>query len=439
MRPFGRFRTRVLGLGLTVVVIMATAIAIADRVFVNSWVKGEIGRRRAHVTNQVSFYGTDGSLLASNIDPPLPAPSAELRELLARRHESTSRGDLVMTCLFQQQSCVGVTVRRLPPPMEQYPGPPLSLVLLTLGACMGVTLLVSIPLARSVVQPVEALSHSVRLFGSGQLSTRVSLRRGDELGELAAAFDEMAARIEGLVLSEKQLLANVSHELRTPLSRIRVVLELASDGDPMRVGSYLGEIARDLQDVERLLDDVLATARLDFASGRISGASWPLHKTTANLGTIVDGARARFEQLYPGRKLELVAGGELPDLECDPNLLRRMVDNLLDNAVKYANQARLELSVSGDAQSIHIRVADDGPGMSKPVAERAFEPFFRADESRDRRSGGVGLGLSIVRSIVEAHGGQVQLVSAPGKGTQVTARIPRRADVVAGSGHATAT
>jgi two-component system OmpR family sensor kinase len=409
-------------------VIMATAIAIADRVFVNSWVKGEIARRRAHVTNQVSFYGIDGLLLASNVEPPLPAPSAELRALLARRHESMSRGDLVMTCLFQRQSCVGVTVRRLPPPMDQYPGPPLSIVLLALGACMSVTLLISVPLARSVVQPVEALSRSVRLFGSGQLSTRVSLRRGDELGELATAFDEMATRIEGLVRSEKQLLANVSHELRTPLSRIRVVLELASDGDPARVGSYLGEIAHDLQDVERLLDDVLATARLDLTSGRTSEASLPLHKSTANLATIVDASRARFEHLYPERKLELVAGGDLPDLECDPNLLRRMVDNLLDNAVKYAKEARLELSVSADAQSVQITVADEGPGMPKPVAARAFEPFFRGDDSRDRRSGGVGLGLSIVRSIVEAHGGQVKLESAPGRGTQVTARIPRRSE-----------
>jgi len=316
--------------------------------------------------------------------------------------------------------------------MEEYPGPPLPVILLAFTACMAATLLLSVPLARSVVRPIEALARSVELFGSGKLSTRVGLHGHDEIGDLAAAFDEMATRIEALVRSEKRLLANVSHELRTPLARIRVVLELAGDGDPARIQSYLTEVAHDLAELESLVDDVLASARIDAAAGRLGDWSLPLHWATVNLATLIERSRARFASLYPGRALVVAIEGELPDLRCDPALLRRVVDNLLDNAARYANEAPIELRAGADAESAFIRVADKGPGMSPEVATHAFDPFYRADHGRDRRHGGAGLGLSIVRSVVQAHGGRVELDTEAGRGTSVTARIPRRSS---GSAH----
>jgi signal transduction histidine kinase len=426
MKPFGRFRWRVLAHGLAVVFLMSTAIMIADRLFVNTWVKNEIAERRARTTNQLSVYGADGALVASNVQPPVPKPSPETWTLLASRNETVSRGDLVMSGIFRQDVFDGVVVRRLPPPMEPYPGPPAGAVLLALGVCMLATLLASIPLARSIVLPVEALARSVKLFGSGQLATRASLQRGDEIGDLAAAFNEMASRIELLVRSEKQLLANISHELRTPLARIRVVLELASDGDAARTRSYLSEVAHDLAELESLVEDVFATARLEAASGRLGESNLPLRWTTADLGPVVEEARARFTSRHPDGELAVVVEDDVPTLRCDPKLLRRVIDNLLDNAAKYAESSPIELTVSIDGDVVNIEVADHGPGMSPEVAARAFEPFYRADESRDRRRGGVGLGLSIVRSIVEAHGGKAELDTAPDRGTRVTARIPRR-------------
>jgi two-component system OmpR family sensor kinase len=427
MKPWGRFRGRVLAHGLVVVLLMSAAIMIADRLFVNTWVTKEIAERRARVSNQLSVYGADGALVASNVQPPVPAPAPATWALLANRDETVARDDLVMSGVFREGAFQGVIVRRLPPPMEPYPGPPLTIVLIALGACMLVTLMVSVPLARSVVQPVEALARSVKLFGSGQLATRASLQRGDELGELAAAFDEMASRIELLVRSEKQLLANISHELRTPLARIRVVLELASDGDAARTQSYLSEVAHDLAELESLVEDVFATARLEAASGRLGESNMPMRWTTADLGPVLDEARARFTSRHPEGELAVVVADDVPKLRCDPKLLRRVIDNLLDNAAKYADASPIELTVSADADTVSIEVADHGPGMSPEVAARAFEPFYRADESRDRRRGGVGLGLSIVRSIVEAHGGKAELDTAPERGTRVTARIPRGA------------
>lgn len=427
MKPFGRFRWRVLAHGLVVVLLMSAAVMIADRLFVNTWVQHEMAERRARMTNQISVYGADGALVASNVEPPVPKPPPETWRLLANRNETIGRDDAVMSGIFRDGAFAGAIVRRVPPPMEPYPGPPTPVVLLALGVCMLATLVASIPLARSVVLPVEALARSVKLFGSGQLATRASLRRGDELGELAAAFDDMASRIELLVRSEKQLLANISHELRTPLARIRVVLELASDGDASRTQAYLAEVAHDLAELESLVEDVFATARLEVASGRIGESSLPMRWTTADLRPVIDQSRARFETRHPAGDLAVVVADDLPNLRCDPKLLRRVVDNLLDNAAKYAEGSPIELTVTADADTVSITVADHGPGMSSEVAARAFEPFYRADESRDRRRGGVGLGLAIVRSIVEAHGGTVELDTAPERGTRLTAHIPRGA------------
>jgi two-component system, OmpR family, sensor kinase len=174
---------------------------------------------------------------------------------------------------------------------------------------------------------------------------------------------------------------------------------------------------------------VLVSARVDAASGSVGEAKLPLHLATVNLATLVDMSRARFSRLYPERELDVVADAELPHLRCDPGLLRRVVDNLLDNAAKHARNSRVALRVRTEVDVVRIEVADNGPGMSPEVAARAFDRFFRADESRDRQSGGVGLGLSIIRSIVEAHGGTVELKTARGDGTSVTAVIPRGSSV----------
>jgi two-component system, OmpR family, sensor kinase len=427
VKLFGKLRWRVLAHGVAVVLLMSGAVLVADRLLVVRWAQREIDEHRLHLTDRTTIYGPDGEILASNADPPVPPPTPDEWRILAKGGEASVRDQIVKSALFRGGAFVGVSVRHLLPfQVAPYPGPPLALILLALSACMAATLLASVPLARSVVRPIEALARSVKLFGSGRLWTRASIQRGDEIGDLASSFDEMAARIEALVRSEKRLLANVSHELRTPLARIRVVLELASDGEPQRVRSYLSEIAQDLGELECLVDDVLATARLEAASGGMGEAKLPLHWSTVDVGSLIDRSRARFASLYPERELRVVAEGELPELRCDPALLRRVVDNLLDNAAKHAEGATIELKASADEGDVRIEIADRGPGMTPEVAAHAFDPFYRADESRDRRRGGVGLGLSIIRSVVEAHGGKVELETAPGRGTSVTARIPRR-------------
>lgn len=428
MSPFGGFRGRVLGHGLVLMLLMAAFVIVGDRLFVNTWVEHEIQRRRPLVNSAISIYDASGALVASDVQPAVGPLSSDVVARLASAAEPITVGGAVMSGVFRDGVFAGVVARRLPPPLQAYPGPPLSLLLLALGVCVAATLLASIPLSRAVVQPVETLARSVKRFGSGELGARAALSRRDEIGELAHAFDDMAARIQSLLRTERRLLADVSHELRTPLARIRVILELAADGDPASVRPYLLEIAQDLAELEGLVDDVLASARIAMAADRLGQASLPMHWTNAGIASVVEKSRARFERLHPKRSLETRIDADAGDMACDPTLLRRAVDNLLDNAAKHAPGAHVTLRVAQDADEVSIEVADEGPGMSAEAAARAFEPFFREDASRDRRTGGFGLGLSIVRTIAEAHGGRVTLESKPGVETRVTIRIPRRGD-----------
>jgi signal transduction histidine kinase len=380
----------------------------------------ELSATRAQIGAEISVYDTSGVLVASNTTPPLTAPPSARDAALAGDRAVSLRDDVAVASLRGAGAPFGYAVMRHHPPAL-----PMTQMVLMLAACLALAALASVPLARSVVKPIVTLERATRRLGAGDLTTRVALDRGDEIGDLARAFDDMAGRIAAFVRAEKELLANVSHELRTPLSRIRVVLELASDGDPARAQRYLGEIAQDLAELDRLVEDVLTTAKLDLAEGKVGSGRVPMRVEEVVAEDLIERSRARFAGLYPDRFLTVSIAEPLPSLRGDPVMMRRVLDNLLDNAVKHAPApARVEIAAKGEGGGLDIEVRDDGPGMAPHVAERAFEPFYRGDASRDRRTGGVGLGLSLVRRIVEAHGGRVELSTAPGRGTAFRVHLP---------------
>jgi len=295
--------------------------------------------------------------------------------------------------------------------------------LAVLGAVLVALALGSIPLARSIASPLERLTRTVRRFGGGDLSARTGVRGGSgEVEQLAAAFDEMAERIERLVRGEKELLANVSHELRTPLTRIRIALELASEGD-RTAGRYLREIETDLAELEQLIADVFTTARLDLAAGAPSGGAPPLRVAEHDPRVLLEAAAERFRALHPDRTLEVDAPAALPPCTCDEALVRRALANLLDNAAKYS-EGTISLRARGEGGRLILAVEDRGIGIERADLQRIFTPFFRTDRSRARGSGGVGLGLALTRRIVEAHGGTIAVASEPGAGTTFRVELP---------------
>lgn len=285
----------------------------------------------------------------------------------------------------------------------------------------------SLLLARSLTRPLKRMSDAAKAFGAGDLHARVGLTQRNELGDVGRAFDEMAERVTGLLRAEKELLANISHELRTPLARIRVALDIATEGDADVARESLRDIAGDLDELERLIADVLTAARLDLGDDMVSSTGLPpLRRKRVDTPALIAASASRFMNAHPERPLNVEVPESIAAVDGDPVLLRRVIDNLLENAHKYTEDitSPIDLIASASATGIEIEVRDRGIGIAETDLARVFRPFFRADKSRTRATGGLGLGLALAKRIIEAHGGTIELESALGEGTRARVRLP---------------
>jgi len=403
------------------------ASKIAERWSSAEGVRGEIGMVRRDMNVAATAYRWDGALLASGmVSPPAPLTGTERDELA--RSPMIERGG---TCSREQCQLAFAVLG---------PDGPLGYVLLEnadrhgppppFGTIMTALLIVALGVAaaligRSIARPLERLAQTAQALGAGDLRARTGLERRDELGAVAKAFDEMAGRFEKLILSQTELLANVAHELRTPLARIRIALELAESGDAAVARESLAEIAQDLSELEGLVNDILASARMDLAkSSEMSGAP-PLHVVVLEVAQVVTGAADRARHRHPTRSVEVELEPDLPTIAGDAVLLRRALDNLLDNARKYSRPGSvIRLRAARRGPGVVIEVIDSGEGIPSEDLGRLFTPFFRGDKSRTRATGGVGLGLSLARRIVEAHGGTLVAESTQSVGTTMTVALP---------------
>jgi len=315
----------------------------------------------------------------------------------------------------------GVLVARgVPGAPPGFTGPLLVLVggfaILVIGALIT---------ARWIVRPIERLSRTARALGSGDLAARSRLDRADEIGELGHRFDEMADRIAGLLITEKELLANVAHELRTPLTRIGVALDLANEGDAEAARAALGEIAVDVSELETIVNDILTAMRFEIAPGK-GAAQLPLRRAVVPALEIAAAAADRLRARHPARPLEVRAAQDVPPIHVDPVLFRRVIDNLLENAHKYTPDltSPIELAVVRDGTEVVFEIRDRGVGIAADDLPRIFTAFFRSERSRSRETGGVGLGLTLARRIVEAHGGTIDVTSTLYVGTTMRVCLP---------------
>jgi len=292
-----------------------------------------------------------------------------------------------------------------------------GLLILVLGAVVT---------ARWIVRPIDRLARAARALGRGDLAARSRLERSDEIGELGDRFDEMADRIEKLVKSEKELFANVAHELRTPLARIGVALDLAGEGDAEAARASLAEIAVDVTELETIVDDILTAMRFEIASGTGAIARLPLRKAHVTPASIVETAALRQRARHPERTLDITVAPDLPMLEVDPMLVRRVLDNLLENAHKYTPDTGRPTAISArlDGSRVVFEVADRGLGIGAEDLPHVFTAFFRGERSRSRETGGVGLGLTLAKRIVEAHDGTIEATSTAGAGTTMRVALP---------------
>ena len=367
-----------------------------------------------------TVYDVEDKLIASNCDPPLPW-SAERHAALDKSagFQLPQKPDAIGAMTLSRSYAVLVWK----PPWSQDEDRWRRVVTIIL-VMLAILTIVSLPLARRIANPIDSLIAAAQRLGSGDLRSRTGITRRDDIGDLARAFDEMADRIEKLLRNEKELLANVSHELRTPLARMKVALELAAEGDSAAAKRYMNEVATDITELEHLVQDVLTTARFELSDGRDGGLP-PLRLEDVGSDELVREAAARFATAHPQRRLELTLPAQAPPLRADGVLLRRAVDNLLDNAAKYSEpNTPVQLGLATEGGDVVLTVCDHGVGIPEADMEKLFTPFFRGDRSRSRVTGGFGLGLALARRIVEAHGGTLTAHSKQSEGTVFTLTVP---------------
>ncbi len=306
--------------------------------------------------------------------------------------------------------------------------PPFGFVWLL--ALMGVaTALALYPVVRRLTKRLEGLQQGVQHWGDGDLSVRVPESGDDEVADLSRRFNAAAERIQSLMGAQKSLLANASHELRSPLARIRMGLELMDTpgaNEAVRERTR-NETLRNMAELDQLIDEILLASRLDARD--------------ADMGTVeaVDLVGLCAEECARvGARLDVPAGLASLEVQGVAKLLRRMVRNLLENAVRYGAPAgddeAVVLSLAGEDGVLRLRVRDRGPGVPEPYRERIFEPFFRLPGASER-AGGVGLGLALVKSIAERHGAQVRCTAGDGVGACFELRGFELAPADSGSAH----
>jgi heavy metal sensor kinase len=280
-------------------------------------------------------------------------------------------------------------------------------------------------LADRALRPMDQITRAAQTIGAQDLSQRLNLDLpDDELGRLARTFDAMIARLDEAFHRQRRFTADASHELRTPLTIIKGDLSLAL-ARPRDAGYYrrvLAEVDEEVDGMGRLVERLLALARTDAEGVSLQPQATDLNALLADL---VEQTRSLAE----AKGLELVVQ-IAPELTAtvDPDAVTQVVLNLLDNALKYTSSGRVRLSahLSRSGDSVQIAVSDSGPGIPAEHLPHIFDRFYRVDRARSRELGGAGLGLSIARDLVTAHGGEITVHSVPGEGSTFTVRLPLR-------------
>ena len=244
-------------------------------------------------------------------------------------------------------------------------------------------------------QDMLKLESAAQRFGEGHLTERIHFDSGSSFDRLGIAFNQMADNINALIASKKQLIDGIAHELRTPLVRLRYRLEMSEN----LTGAESQALNRDIGQLEALIEELLTYARLDRPQTE-------LHLSTPDLPVWLQTHINDVQSVNPQRKLlTAITPGAYGAL--DMRLMERVLDNLMNNAMRYS-ETTLRIGLDLQGSQVILYVEDDGPGIEPAEREKVFEPFVRLDPSRDRATGGCGLGLAIVRSIAQAMGGSVR-------------------------------
>ncbi|HYC55372.1 MAG TPA: HAMP domain-containing sensor histidine kinase [Candidatus Binatia bacterium] len=341
----------------------------------------------------VTMRDGDGELIA-NVGPALPPPPGDARKC------SLFHADHGMVAALAMSDGRWVLARR-----HRHHGPrPLGALAMLAGIATAIAV-AAYPVVRRLTGRLERLHRSVDALGSGDLSARVRIEGKDEVAALALSFNSAAERIERLVRSLKDALANASHELRSPLARMRVALALLP---PDTRADVRERMDRDIRELDELVGEILLTSRLDAGALAATREPVDLLALVAEEAALVDAE----------------VSGDAVVLDGDARLLRRLVRNVLENARRYGGGSAIEASVHRDGgDGAILRVHDRGAGIPETEREKIFQPFYRRAGTQEGEGGGVGLGLALVRQIAALHGGSAVALARSGGGTTIEVRL----------------
>lgn len=302
-------------------------------------------------------------------------------------------------------------------PLSLFDKSPMELLLvagvLSLLAVALATYLQVSPLQRRLKQ----LDRAVSQLGTGDLGAYANIEGSDAIGQVAATFNGMTAHIRRLIESQREMTRAVSHELRTPVARLRFGLEMLADIESAELRrEKLNALDHDIEQLDQLIDEILTYARLEQGTPNIEFK--PVHVVD-----LCEQLRDELETIRGDTTITVESNTPALLVEAEERYLHRVLQNLVTNALRYAGDS-IVMRIHDEGGRVVIHVDDNGPGIPEHERERVFKPFARLDKSRHRASGGYGLGLSIVKRIVDWHGGEIRVEDSPEGGARFTVSLP---------------
>jgi hypothetical protein len=273
--------------------------------------------------------------------------------------------------------------------------------------------------SRRIMQRLTEMEQITQKFAAGQMDARLPLSDIPELNRLGASFNRMAASLEGVEARRQEVIGDMTHELRTPLTVVRGYLEELADGEIEASPEIYRRLARETRRLERLVNDLQELSKAE--AGYL-----PINIKRVNLRPLLESLVEKFtdQLLEDGPVLVLQCPSVLPPVLADIDRTEQVLVNLLGNAVRYTNEGSITIRVGTEASRLWIAVIDTGIGIAPENLPHVFERFWRADQSRDRHSGGTGIGLTISRRLIELQGGQIQVESELGVGSTFRFFLP---------------
>ena len=272
-------------------------------------------------------------------------------------------------------------------------------------------LLLTFLLVKRVINPIQNIQQAATKIGQGDLKHRIDVNREDELGVLAKEINFLADNVVEMLEAKQRLNMGVSHELRSPLTRAKLQVEMLND--PIKRKNLLDEI----QAMESIISSLLESEAINYGHKKLDLGIVEIHKTIEDL--------ISSSHLLKDIEIQLDQDAEIL-IEADPILFEVMLKNILENASRYTSDQKkqIDILIAQADDSVEIRIRDYGPGINIKDIEKVFEPFYRAEESRSRSSGGYGLGLYLTKQIVDAHDGQISIRNHENTGAEVCVIFP---------------